>query len=238
LNVAVYYRVSTKGQGEDDKYGLPRQRADVAKFLKAENRYEVVREFEDKGFSGTADEFDRPRLGEMLVARGFDAIIVPSWDRLARDRNLDGHLRLVFRRRKIELISATEGNSNDPIGELTLGILAQISQYERHLITKRMLGGRKVKAEQGGYAHGQPPYGTRAIRASKVLHLHPAEYAVLQDIRAMRGAGLPWRAIARSLNEKQILSRTGRAWSHVTVAGALHSADRADVIAESERTSA
>jgi site-specific DNA recombinase len=236
LNVAVYYRVSTKEQGEDDKYGLSRQRSDVTKFLKANAGYEVVREFEDSGRSGTMNELDRPGLREMLSAKGFDAIIVPSWDRLARDSDLSAHLRVIFARRKIEILSATESKARDPIDKLTLQILASISEYERTLITKRMHGGRIAKAEQGGYAHGQPPYGTKAIRGSKSLHLDPLEYAVLQELRTLRAAGLSLRGIAAALNDKNVLSRTGRAWSHVTVTGALRTADRVDAIAESVTT--
>jgi len=33
MRVATYYRVSTKGQGDDDRYGLPRQRNEVAAYI-------------------------------------------------------------------------------------------------------------------------------------------------------------------------------------------------------------
>jgi DNA invertase Pin-like site-specific DNA recombinase len=229
MKAVSYYRVSTKGQGEDYAYGLPKQRAEIDAYLSAHPECEIIDEYEDVGYSGSTA--DRPGLAAMLLADGFEAIIVAAYDRFARNNMLDGYLRYKLNERGIRVLSATQANGLDPTSVMLQGILASVAGYERHLITARMMGGRRVKAAQGGYAHGQAPYGTQAVRKTGILHHNPAEYAILQGIIAMRTAGNSFRAIASALNDNHVPSRTGKAWSAMTIRGAIMSADRAKTIA-------
>lgn len=223
MRAAVYYRVSTRGQGDDDRYGLPRQQAEIAAYLEREG-HEQVASFEDIGYSGASA--DRPGLATMLEGTGFEAVVVPSWDRLARDTMLDGYLRFVLERKGIKILSATQENGVDPIAKLTRDILAAVAGYERHLIAQRLAGSRKVKAARGGYAHGQAPYGTKA--AGGKLEINQSEYAVLTRIRSLREASNTIRQIAETLNSEGLLSRQGRPWGPSSVHGALSSAHRVD----------
>lgn len=223
LRIATYVRVSTKGQGEDDQYGLPRQHADIAAYV-ARQGHEIVAAFEDVGYSGATA--DRPGLAALLEAGGFDAVVVPAWDRLARDTMLDGYLRYTLEKRGVRVLSATQENGVDEISKLTQTILAGVAQYERHLIAQRLAGGRKAKAAVGGYAHGQPPYGTKATRGSKRLTIDQAEYEILGVMRALKSQGKTVRAIAEELNESGHRARNGGLWGPSSVYGALASRDR------------
>jgi DNA invertase Pin-like site-specific DNA recombinase len=232
MKVALYFRVSTKGQGEDDRYGLGRQRADVAAFVQRHG-HEVVAEFEDVGYSGA--RADRPGLAALLEVEGAEAVVVPSWDRLARDTTLDGYLRFSLERRGLTVLSATQENGVDALSKLTQGILAAVAGYERHLITQRLAGSRKVKAARGGYAHGQPPYGTRAERGSGVLHCDPAELIVLRKMVGYhKKARFSTRAIAAHLNAEGIQTRNGKAWGPSSVHGALRTSDRVLALAAAD----
>lgn len=229
MRCAVYFRVSTKAQGEDDKYGLAKQQEQVDSFLAEEGHVVVGEPFVDIGYSGAT--IDRPDLSRMLTARGFDAVVVPRWDRLGRETILIGWLRFEFKKRGIRVLSATEGNALDPISDLTQTILAAVGTYERSLIAQRMLGGRRIKAAGGGYACGTAPYGTQAKRKTGVLLRNPAEYDVLLRMQTMRADGATLRRIASALNADGVLSRSGRQWSATTVRGALLSAHRAAAVA-------
>jgi len=216
MNVAVYYRLSTKAQGESDRYGLPRQKADVAAYVQREG-HTVVATFEDIGFSGASA--NRPGLASLLEAEGFDAVVVPCWDRLARDTTLDGFLRYSLEKRGVALLSATQENGVDPIARLTQSILAAVAGYERHLITQRLAGARKVKAAKGGYAHGAPPYGYRAENASLVEIAE--EQAVIAMMRSMRARGSMLKDIVARLNARKVATRNGNEWQLSTVAAIL-----------------
>ena len=108
--------------------------------------HEVVATFEDVGFSGATA--DRPGLAALLEAEGFKAVVVPCWDRLARDTTLDGYLRYSLEKRGVQVLSATQENGVDPIAKLTQNILAAVAGYERHLIAQRLAGRQEVKASR------------------------------------------------------------------------------------------
>lgn len=222
MRVATYFRVSTRAQGENDRYGLPRQRSDVLAYIERQG-HEIVGSFEDVGFSGATA--DRPGLAALLAADGFEAVVVPSWDRLARDTTLDGYLRYSLEKRGIAVFSATQENGVDPIAKLTQSILAAVAGYERHLIAQRLAGSRRVKAALGGYAHGQPPYGTRA--AGGVLEINESEWPNLAIMQELKSSGLTIRRIAAHLNGLGITTRYGKKWGPSSVHGALTSAARA-----------
>lgn len=223
MKVAAYYRVSTKCQGEDEKLGLPTQRASVEAFC-AKEQHEIVATFEDVGYSGATA--NRPGLAELLSSGGFDAVVVHRWDRLARDTKLDGYLRYVLEQRKVRMLSATETNGIDPMSVLIQGVLASVAGYERHLISQRLAGARKLKANKGGYAHGQAPFGTKA--GDKVLEIEPTEFETLRLMKTLRADGLTIREIATELNALNCKSRNGKRWGPSSVHGALKSSHRAD----------
>jgi site-specific DNA recombinase len=228
MQIATYVRVSTKAQGEDDAYGLPRQRAELDAYLAAHPDLVVVASFEDIGYSGA--KLDRPGIAQMLDAEGFDAVLVPSWDRLARDGELDGFLRYSFTRRSIQVLSATQDNGVSPASKMMQGMLALVAGYERSLITARLAGSRRAKAAAGGYASGTPPFGTKCTRGSGVLTVDESELTTLRRIQDLRCAGLALRKIAAQLDAEGLKPRSGGRWSHNSVQGALKTAPRVDAL--------
>lgn len=215
MRVAVYYRVSTKGQGDDDKLGLPSQRASVEKYC-AKQGHTIAATFEDIGHSGATA--DRPALSAMLLAAStgaFESVIVPKWDRLARDTMLDGFLRFSFKRAGVAVLSATESNGVDPMSDLTQSILAAVAQFERHLIRQRLTSARRIKGERGGYAHGRPRYGMKAQDGQLVPDR--AELETIAVARALRRARKPLRAIAAELNKRGLPTKSGKPWGASSV---------------------
>jgi DNA invertase Pin-like site-specific DNA recombinase len=222
VKVAIYMRVSTDEQAAADRFGLARQRAAIDEYVEREG-HDVVAVYEDPGHSGSSAE--RPALSEMLhdaSQRKFDAIVVYSWDRLARDAWLDGWLRVEFQKRGAQLLSATESNGISEQSKMIQVILSAVAGYERSLITARMAGARRVKASQGGYAHGQAPYGTQAVRGSGILHRNAAEWDTLSAMKLLRDQGASFRSIAATMNDAGRKPRSAAQWSHVTVRSALN----------------
>ena len=62
------------------------------------------------------------------------------------------------------------------------------------------------------------PYGTRLAADGKTLEAHPDEARILADVRALRANGSTFRAIAKFLDGLRVPTRTGKPWSHSTVA--------------------
>jgi site-specific DNA recombinase len=221
LDVCAYYRVSTKGQGDDDKLGLPMQRQAVEAYCAAQG-HRIVATFEDVGHSGATA--DRPGLAALLAAASaglFAGVVVYRWDRLARDTMLDGFIRYGLTKHNVRALSATETNGVDSISKLTQQILASVAEYERSLITQRLSTSRKLKALAGGYAHGRPPYGWKALDGELVEI--PEEQKALAIMRALRTT-VPkhtFAAIAAELNARGIRPRSGDLWQTSSVHYAL-----------------
>jgi DNA invertase Pin-like site-specific DNA recombinase len=140
---AIYARVSTPDQH------LENQILDLRK-LAAQRGFEVVREYCDRGISGSKAR--RPALDAMMNdgRRGeFSVVLVAAFDRIARStRNF---LEIVdeLSSANIEFISAREAiDTSGPMGRMFLTILGSIAELERSLIVERIKAGmRRAKIE-------------------------------------------------------------------------------------------
>ena len=175
--IALYARVSTTQQDPDVQ--LRELRA-----LAAARGWKITAEYVDAGISGACTS--RPELSRLLADahRGrFAGVLVWRLDRLGRSLR---HLVTVVEdllARGIEVISATEPHmdSTTPTGRLLRNIFASVAEYEREMIRERVIAGLR-KARACGKRIGRP----RAV-------LNRAK------IEQLRGDGLSWRTIARTM---------------------------------------
>lgn len=221
MRVAAYYRVSHKSQGESDRLGLPTQQAVVERFCR-EQGHEIVRRFNDTGFSGATA--DRPELARLLSDASddhFEAVVVYRGDRLARDTMLDGYLRFMLKKHGVGVLSATEREAagTDPTAQLTQAILAAVAAFERHLIKARLSAARRLKKARGGYAEGRPRYGFKAENAT--LLPDDREQEAISLMRRLRRRGKSFRAIASTLEASDYRPRHGLAWHPYTIQAIL-----------------
>lgn len=223
MRVAAYYRVSTSSQAGEDRFGLQAQHEAVERYC-TEHGHEIIAVYEDAGYSGASA--DRPELARMLHEAAhegedgrkppFDAVVTAKGDRIARDVMLDGYLRFTLKKAGVEIISASEETTGtDPTSQLMQAMLAAFAQFERSLITARLVGGRRVKRAAGGYAEGRPRFGMRAV--GKALVADDDEARAVALIRKLRKRGLTIRAIAAHLNETQFRPRHAKTWNPSTV---------------------
>lgn len=231
--IATYRRVSSVSQTGDNRYGLDKQQADLDAFVAA-NDHEVVARFEDLGASGAGKTLNRPGLLALLAASAsgaFEAVLVPSWDRLARDHVLDGYVRYTLAQHGVTMLSATQSNDVSPEALFTQAILAAVAALERPILRAKLLGARYTKRARGGYIGGTALYGTFAKAGSKVLHRNESEFAILHDMKAMRDGGATLQQIADAMNAADRRARNGGIWRVGTVQSALRGYERAAGIA-------
>jgi DNA invertase Pin-like site-specific DNA recombinase len=140
---AIYARVSTPDQH------LENQILDLRK-LAAQRGFEVVREYADRGISGSKAK----RIGlEAMMAdarRGeFAVLLVAAFDRIARSTK--NFLEIVdeLHALDIEFISAREAiDTSGPMGRMFLTMVGSIAELERSLIVERIKAGmRRAKIE-------------------------------------------------------------------------------------------
>jgi DNA invertase Pin-like site-specific DNA recombinase len=141
-NAAIYARVSTPDQHvETQLYDL--------RDLAAKRGYTVIREFEDRGVSGSKSK--RVGLDAMLSSarrREFDVLLVAAFDRIARSTK--NFLEIVDELNElgIEFVSAREAiDTSGPMGRMFITLVGSIAELERSLITERIRAGmRRVTA--------------------------------------------------------------------------------------------
>jgi DNA invertase Pin-like site-specific DNA recombinase len=197
-----YLRVSGKGQIDGD--GFPRQREKVGQYAKR-HQIEIVREFCEKGVSGTKDAFDREALTDLFVAlkaNGVRLVLVERADRLARDLMISEILLDEFRKIGVKVVAADSDTDlsvadQDPTRTLMRHMLGAIAQWEKSVIVQKLRAARMRIRKVEGRCEGRKPYGATE-----------AEQATLALMRQWQGEGLTLAAIADRLNAEGTKPRT------------------------------
>lgn len=145
MKLAIYARVSTEIQSLEPQ--LMELRACAA------NRgLKIAHEITDVISGAKAGREGLDRLLAMVEAREIDAIMVVKIDRIAR--SLANFVRVcsLLTENRVALIIPGQGidtSKANPCGEMQLGILAVIAQFERSLIQERTKAGLAVARAKG-----------------------------------------------------------------------------------------
>lgn len=148
---AIYTRVSTPDQH------LENQILDLRK-LATQRGFEVVKEYSDRGVSGSKAK--RPGLDSMMAdaRRGeFSVILVAAFDRIARSTK--NFLEVVdeLNALGIEFVSAREAiDTSGPMGRMFITMVGSIAELERSLIVERIKAGMR-RARLEGQRLGRAP---------------------------------------------------------------------------------
>ena len=160
----IYLRVSTPGQVHTDYdpegISLPAQRK--ACLHKAEQLgLEIVGEYMEPGKTGT-EMTRREKFQEMLKRikekKDVDTVIIYKLSRLARDRIDEAIVMDQFRRRGVQLVSATEPIDETPEGQFMQGILSAMNQFRSQQDGATIAYNLGEKAKKGGTI-GRAPIG-------------------------------------------------------------------------------
>ena len=229
-----YSRVSTEEQA---KHGVSLDNQDNKISLQAElSEYNLVEIIRDEGHS--AKNMKRPgieRVIQAVEAGEVDAVIIYKLDRLTRSvADLDRFIRLL-NKKDIALISVKDSiDTKTAGGRMVLNVLASISQWEREAIGERTADALRHKRSRGEKTGGSAaPFGykitgyrtdTRAVNGVSVkiklplLSKHPEEQKAIKLMNNLRGRGWSYRSIARELERRGTLTKTGlRVWNPKTI---------------------
>jgi DNA invertase Pin-like site-specific DNA recombinase len=167
----------------------------------------------DQGVCSVTPIEQRPALCAALVSlreNGAGVLVVAKRDRLARDVIISAMVERTAAAAGARVVStAGEGNGDTPADQFMRTVIDGAAAYERALIrarTKAALAVKKARGESTGTA----PYGQRVGVDGKTLEPDPHEQSVLAELRAVRAAGTPYRAVIRHATDRGLVGRTGR----------------------------
>lgn len=227
-NAVGYIRVSTEGQNQDDRFGAENQRSAIIKWA-AEHDYQIIKWYMDvasgaKG-GGEDDEEDRPGMYALLhdddVSNPpYEAVIAYKNDRIARKTQLFYYYYLLLEKKGIRLVCTDESFPEGSEYAFLIRTMMQfVAEQERKNIEMRTSGGRKVKANKGGYAGGNIPYGYANVEGH--FQINPNEAKVVKRIFELDDIGLSLRKIASCLAADGINNRSGDPITHNNVRSIL-----------------
>src|SRR3989344_2285730 len=138
-NCAIYTRVSTDIQAEQEFSSCEAQEEKIRSFLNSQNDWRVFKVYTDAGYTGA--NIARPALQELLSdlkKEKRDVVLVYKIDRLTRSPKDFYQLIEFFEQSKIDFISITERfDTSTPAGRLLRNIMLTFSQFERELTSEK-----------------------------------------------------------------------------------------------------
>ncbi|MCD8362117.1 MAG: recombinase family protein [Lachnospiraceae bacterium] len=207
---AAYIRVSTEDQLE---FSPDSQLKRIEEYARTHDMClpdEYI--YLDEGFSGRKAQ-NRPAFLRMITEakrkpRPFDVILLWKFSRFARNRQ-DSILYKSMLRREcgIDVLSITEQLSGDPTSILIEALLEAMDEYYSINLAEEVRRGMNEKFSRGGVV-SIPPFGYRMESG----HFSPdptrAPFVSMIYEDFLRGSSC--RAIARKLNERNILTTRGK----------------------------
>ena len=214
MKLVGYVRVSSESQA--DNTSLAEQKKKIEAYCFAFG-HELVGLFEEVGSGKEAS--DRPQFQKALdmVRDDADGIIAAKLDRLAR--NTRDVLELVDDvlqpANKALILLDLQVDTTTPQGYMILTVMSAVAKLERDIINERTQGGRRAKAESGGYAYGSPQFGLESVDGELVAN--ESEQRAIEVIRRHRRSGKSYGKVADYLNAQNIPTKRGKQWSAMQV---------------------
>jgi site-specific DNA recombinase len=120
-----------------------------------------------------------------------------------------------------DLVSLSERiDTTTAAGTMVFRMWAVLNEFERDLIAERTTAAMAHLREQNHFLR-QVPYGYELNADGKTLVPAGGERQIIQRMLQLRKQGLPLRAIASRLDDEGFQAKSGRPWSHTSVASVL-----------------
>lgn len=218
---ALYIRVSTHWQ--IDKDSLPVQREDLinyAKYALNIDKYEI---FEDAGYS--AKNTDRPAFQQMMArlrTGEFSHLVVWKIDRISRNLLDFAEMYAEIKKLGITFVSKNEQfDTSNAMGEAMLKIILVFAELERNMTSERVTAVMLARASNGQWNGGRVPYGYDYDKETGTFSINEVEASAINMIYDTYERVQSLLVVARTLNEKGILPRSGTPWNPTTISTML-----------------
>ena len=162
----IYIRCSTKDQS--DKESLKYQEDECRKYIK-ENKLAYYQTYTDI-ISGSTRHNKRPGMSEMFkdIQEGLiDAVAIHALDRLCRDQDALGEIKLFFKDNKVTLYETScEYDETTFEGRNRKNVERMLAQMEVDRIRERTILGMKSKMKNVGWVGGRVPFGYKMLEGN------------------------------------------------------------------------
>jgi site-specific DNA recombinase len=218
LPAAIYARISRDKEGAG--LGVERQEADC-RALAERLGWEVVAVYVDNDMSASSGK-PRPQYQAMLDAvRAGQVRAVLAWhpDRLHRRMvELETFIHLLDSRGvEVRTVTAGDLDLSSATGRMNARIIGAVAQKEAEQTRDRVKRAKDQMAIDGKFRGGMRPYGYEADGVT----VREDEAAVIRTTTTAVLAGRSLAAVARDMNEANLTTSTGKAWTYARLRDVL-----------------
>ena len=213
VHCAVYCRKSTEEGLDRDINSLTVQRHACEEYVRgraAEGWRLVAETYDDGGWSGAT--VNRPAFQHLLAdidAGRVSCVVVHRVDRLSRSLLDFARLMHFFQERGVAFVSVTQNFSTaDPVGRLTLNLLATFAEFEREMISARTRDKIAASRARGRWTGGTPILGFD-VRDGRLV-VNEDEAARVREIFRLYEE---CRSLIRVVEEVSCRGWTGKGWN-------------------------
>lgn len=210
MKAVIYARYSSHAQREESIEGQLRvchEYADHAGF-------DVIKEYIDRALSATSDQ--RPAFQQMIAesaAGGFDAVLVYSLDRFARDRYDAAVYRKKLRDNDVRIISVTQPIDDSPEGVLIESLLEGLAEYYSKNLARGVMRGMRENALNCKAVGGIVPTGYKIDRSTMKYVIDEDKAVIIREIFDLYADGMSIVDICKHCNAKGYRTNRGRPFS-------------------------
>ena len=202
---AIYTRVSTERQADEDKTSLDEQR-EACHAYTDQHGLDVVAEYQDIGSGASRVRRSFKRMLADAKAGAFSAVVCWKSDRLFRGIGPAADVLEAIEPHDVTLLAV-----QDSIDRKTLGLWAALAGMEGENIKERMALGKVGAAKAGRVPVGSLPIGYRR-GPERLPVVHEEEAEIVRRIFAECIAGRSVAKIAQDLNFDSIPTPSGHRW--------------------------
>lgn len=209
--VGIWIRVSTDMQVEGES---PENHERRAREYASSKGWQVVEVYRLDGVSGSAslDHAEAQRMFRDLDRGRITALIASKFARFSRNGISFRQLYQRFKAAKADLISLDESiDTSTPAGELMLGLIADLAEWERKEISTRVRSSIRPRAQAGKPLGGKAPYGYQWVEGKLIPHTEEAP--IRRQIHELYIVHKRARTVATLLNQAGHRTRPGKLWT-------------------------
>ncbi len=216
--VGIYSRLSVDN-GDKKSESIENQIEIIRQYIADQNRkpggnqiFEIFDIYADRGVSGTSFEragFDR--LMDDVRNGDINCIIVKDLSRFGRDYLETGnYIEKILPFLQVRFIAVTDGfdSMSDNVSEkkLAMNVKNLVNDMYVKDISKRVMGARKLAAQQGAYIGSTAPYGYNAEKVNGIrkLVLHPENARIVRYLFESYAAGIPYKEMVSCLYREKV----------------------------------
>ena len=216
--VGIYSRLSVD-IGDKKSESIENQIEVIRQYIADQNRkpggnqmFEVFDIYVDRGVSGTSFEracFDR--LMDDVRNGNINCIIVKDLSRFGRDYLETGnYIEKILPFLEVRFIAVTDGfdSMSDNVSgkKLAMNMKNLVNDMYAKDISKRVMGARKLAAQQGAYIGSTAPYGYKAEKVDGIRKLmpHPENARIVRYLFESYAAGTPYKEMVSYLYREKV----------------------------------